>query len=523
MTDGAMKEKAGQLVAHLAFERPDTAARLCAAATSLGLSFERLWDLRAVQPEIEEVGVLVVEDRSEGEELRAHVQSFVGLAQDGLLVMVVPHPRDPVESPLRELGAFDVIDDGPDMPQQLARILSIARRFAALRKKHATLGADLAHRERLSALGLLAASVGHEINNPCAVVLSNASTMREQLEAILARPRFQQVDAMAEYSADWLDGLGDTIGAARRIASIVATLNVFSRRSPDAQPELVHLNDSVNAVLRFIGKEVRFQAEIELVLDPELPPVLAVPHTMMQVLTNLVANALQAMTGGATEHPKLRIRTRADLHSVLLEVTDNGPGIAPDVVGRVFDPFFTTKSGTGTGLGLAVTRELVQKAGGDVLVESQVGHGACFRIILPRAILEEPVMRAPSVRPPSGQLRVMIVDDDDSFLRSVTRSLREQFECIPVKSVDAARTSLARDSRIDVLVTDVVMPGENGLDLYRGLLLEHPELAPRTVFLSGGVSSESLLAALQKTGRPIIGKPVDMHDLFRTLRLVSAL
>ena len=294
---------------------------------------------------------------------------------------------------------------------------------------------------------------------------------------------------------------------------------MVNRQAP--VPELVQLNDSVNAVLRFIGKEVRFQADIELDLAPDLPPVLAVPHTMMQVLTNLVANALQALK--TTEHPKLNIRTRADLHTVLLEVTDNGPGIQPDVIGRVFDPFFTTKGGTGTGLGLAVTRELVQQAGGDVLVESEVGRGARFRVILPRAVLEEQVKRTMSTRPPSGQLRIMIVDDDDTFLRSLTRSLREQFECIPVKSANDARTSLARDARIDVVVTDVVMPGENGLDLYKGLLLEHPELAPRTVFLSGGVSSESLLAALQQTGRPILGKPVDMHDLFRTLRMVSAL
>ena len=521
MTTGAMREKAGQLVAHLAFERPETAARLHAAAKGLGLAFERVWDLRTDQPEIEEVGVLVVEDCSTGEELLAHTQSFVGLAQDGLLVMVVPHPREPVENALRHLGAFDVIDDGPDMDRQLGRILSIARRFAALRKKHAALGADLAHRERLSALGLLAASVGHEINNPCAVVFANASTMREQLENLLARPRFQQVDALNDYTADWLDALGDSIGAARRITAIVSTLNVFSRRAADVAPELVQLNDSVNAVLRFIGKEVRFQADIELDLAPDLPPVLAVPHTMMQVLTNLVANALQALK--TTEHPKLNIRTRADLHTVLLEVTDNGPGIQPDVIGRVFDPFFTTKGGTGTGLGLAVTRELVQQAGGDVLVESEVGRGARFRVILPRAVLEEQVKRTMSTRPPSGQLRIMIVDDDDTFLRSLTRSLREQFECIPVKSANDARTSLARDARIDVVVTDVVMPGENGLDLYKGLLLEHPELAPRTVFLSGGVSSESLLAALQQTGRPILGKPVDMHDLFRTLRMVSAL
>ena len=127
-----MNDKAIQLVAHLAFERPATAARLCAAATSVGLSFQRLWDLRNIQPEIEDVDVLVVEDCSGGEELLAQVQSIVGLAQDGLLVMVVPHPRDPVETSLRALGAFDVIDDGPDMPQQLARVLSIARRFSAL-------------------------------------------------------------------------------------------------------------------------------------------------------------------------------------------------------------------------------------------------------------------------------------------------------------------------------------------------------------------------------------------------------
>ncbi len=510
-----------KLIARLAFEVEDTARRLKAAAEDLGLQFADEWDLSAEVPDADRKGLLVVEDRSDPTTLLVRTQSLVAAEPDALVVVVVPHPREVSEEALREAGAFDVIDDGDDLPRQLARTVAMARRFAKLESERAALGADLAHRERLSALGLLAAGVGHEVNNPCAAILANATVVRDQLESLLSRPRYQQVEALTERAGDWLEALGDCIGASRRITSIVKTLHVFSRRTPEMEPEPVQLNDAVATVLRLVGKEVRYQADVELDLEEGLPFVMAPPHALTQVLTNLVVNALQALEN-SPGRKCVTIRTTADDDSVMLEVTDTGPGVAPEHLGRIFDPFFTTKTGQGMGLGLAITRETVLRAGGDIFAESEPGRGARFRVVMPRPPESVGRRRTPSILPTSERLRVMIVDDDDMLLRSMARSLRDRFECISVNSVPAALKSLADDDRIDVLVADIVMPGENGIDLYEHLLRVHPHVAARTVFFSGGVSSETLQAAIERTGRPLLGKPVDLLELVRTVRDVAA-
>ncbi len=510
---------------HLLYERVETAARVEAVLSGYKINLATaLREANRIGGVGDDVDVLIVEELAQGEALIAHVRSFAAVVPDALLIVIVaPASRALQEEALREAGALDVVDDGPDLESQLARSVAVAVRFRRLKEQQLALSADLAHRERLNALGLLAASVGHEINNPCAVILANAASVREDLEALRSRPRHQMLDELHEKVADWAEALGDTIGACRRIASIVATLSVFSRKPALDEPESVQVNDAVSSVLRFVGKEVRLQAEIDLDLAPQLPHVLAAPHAIMQVLTNLFVNALQALAQGSSGPPRLRIRTSADETSVLLDVSDNGPGIPADVIGRVFEPFFTTKFGLGSGLGLSITRELVLRAGGDIFVESEPGKGAAFRVILPILETTEARVRPASVPPQAQRLRVMILDDDDMMLRSMTRSLRARFECIPVRTVDAARTSLERDDRIDVVVADIVMPGRGGLDLYQDLLREHPTLASRLVFLSGGVASAALRSALHATGRPVLQKPIDVDRFVEVVRSVVSL
>jgi signal transduction histidine kinase/ActR/RegA family two-component response regulator len=509
-------------VAHLLYARAETASRVAATLAAHHI------ELTAVSSEPEpidvmndHVDILLIENLSEGESLFAQVRSFASQLPNALVIVIVSYNREIAEKALRAAGAVDVVDTGADMERQLERSIAVALRLCALKEQQRTLSAALAHRERLNSLGVLAASVGHEINNPCAVVMVNAASMRADLEVLLSRPRSQMVEALQERASDWEEALGDMLAACRRITSIVSTLGVFSREAPLNGPEPVQINEAVTAVLRFIGKEVRHQAEIELELAPDLPPVIAGQHFIMQVLTNLIMNALQALALSPAGARHLRVRTSADQSCVLLEVADNGPGIPPDIMGHVFDPFFTTKLGVGTGLGLSITRELVLRAGGDIFVESEVGKGTSFRVILPAHRVTEAPARPRSVPPQADWLRVMIVDDDEMMLRSIARSFRDRFECIPVRSVEAARKSLLRDDRIDVLVADVVMPGQTGLDLYEELLRDRPHLAARTIFFSGGVGSQALRAALEKTGRPILRKPLDFERFLETLRHVA--
>ncbi len=512
--------KSASLVACLLYETADVAERVAAFLSTRGVELvSSVSEPDSVPTVATPIDILLVEDHARGDALVARARSFASLLPDTVLI-VIAHESF-VEQQLLDAGALDVIYASGNMERQLARSIVVARHLRKLKEQQLRLTADLAHRERLNSLGLLAASVGHEINNPCAVILTNANTMRDRLEAILMRPRFQQVNGVHDEATDWLEALGDIVGAGRRIASIVSMLGVFSRKASLDEPEVIRVNEAIAAVLRFIGKEVRHQAEIKLDLCEEPTDVLITQHAIMQILTNLVVNALQALLG--VEAPVVHISTRADDASVLLEITDNGPGIPREIVGRIFDPFFTTKKvGVGTGLGLSITRELAMRVGGDVFVESAVGSGATFRVVLPLYVGTQPAAQPRSVPPQAERLRIMIVDDDDMMLRSMTRSLRDRFECIPMRSVEAALASLSRDDRIDLVVIDVVMPGRSGLDLYQELERVCPALAPRTVFLSGGIRSETLRKSLEQTGRPILRKPIDTERFVETLRRIAS-
>jgi PleD family two-component response regulator len=236
-----------------------------------------------------------------------------------------------------------------------------------------------------------------------------------------------------------------------------------------------------------------------------------------------VVNALQALEGAAVLRPRVSITTECDSEHVLLRVEDNGPGIAPDVAPRIFDPFFTTKPiGKGTGLGLSIAKELVNKLGGEIFVEGSEGHGARFSVILDRsAQATDSVRTLRSLPPDSNRLRVLLLDDDDLILRSLQRSLASHFECRTIGDPRAALDLLDDDGDFDAVVSDVVMPAMNGLDFWRELGTTHPDLALRTVFISGGITSETLRVRVSNTGRPCLNKPVDMNELIRTIRRVG--
>lgn len=489
------------------------------------LRITETWESSREPPDLRECPILIMEQPDLGPCGVVRAQTFAA-AGPFILVIVVPEGASTeYELSLRDAGAFDVIESGPSFRRGLLRMVRTARQILRLRAEQLRLSAGLAHSERLSAIGLLAAGVGHEINNPSTAVLANAERLRSELEALLSRPRLQQADALQKYAGDWLESLGDCIAASRRITSVVRALNVFSRRADErARPEPTFVNDEVATVLRLVGKEVRFQAHVELDLDPGLPYVLAPPHAITQVITNLVVNALQALESKSREARELRIRTSHDDDVVFFEIADNGPGIAPEVVARVFDPFFTTKSvGAGTGLGLSISRELVHRSGGEIFVESELDRGACFRVVLPRPDPSLPGPASTSWPPLStARLRVLIVDDDEMLLRAITGSLAEEFECIPVANARTALDIIEKAERFDVMVTDVVMPEMDGLELYAKVLERDPSLAERTLFFSGGLQSQGLEQALVATGRPVLGKPISMRELSRKIRRIAA-
>jgi two-component system NtrC family sensor kinase len=225
--------------------------------------------------------------------------------------------------------------------------------------------AQLAHTEKMAAVGTLAAGVAHEVNNPLAGILTCLETIRAHPEDGATRERYL---ALVE------DGI-------KRIEHTVSNLLDFSRRS-SIRLEPTSLNHSLRHVSELVQYQLRKRrVEVAFELSPVEPVVLADHFQMEQLFLNLVLNAIQAMPDGG----KVTLRTRMNDGTVTAEVSDTGVGIPEDIRDRIFDPFFSTREfSQGTGLGLAVSYNIVSSHGGTIEFESQVGKGTTFRVILPR-------------------------------------------------------------------------------------------------------------------------------------------
>ena len=224
--------------------------------------------------------------------------------------------------------------------------------------------------ERLASLGMLAAGVAHEINNPLAAIVANIDLIARQLEAPPAIS----------------DLVADVQVAAERIRRIVQDLRLFSRSKSGDDTRPLDVEPVIESTWRIAEPTLRTKAVVELAFGPT-PPVLADEARLGQVILNLLINAGQAMpdTDSTTHRIHVRTGTAADGRCAIM-VEDDGPGMGPEVLRRLFDPFFTTKPvGQGTGLGLAICDRIVRDLGGEIRVESSPGKGSRFTVLLPPA------------------------------------------------------------------------------------------------------------------------------------------
>ncbi|MDC0713931.1 ATP-binding protein [Stigmatella sp. ncwal1] len=254
----------------------------------------------------------------------------------------------------------------------------LSHRHGELARAHADL--DRAHerareQDRLSSLGMLAAGIAHEINNPLSYVKSNVNALYRDLKV----RQGQIAPELGEYVDEVLPA---TLDGIHRIASIVTDLRRFARGEPEPMVEY-DLNAEVQVALRMTQGRLHAHCDLEVDLAPELPRMQGRPRQIVQVVINLIVNAAQAMPG----HGKIRVSTRQEDGEVLLSVRDTGMGMSPETLSRIFQPFFTTKPlGEGTGMGLAVVHGIVSAHGGRIQVESEPLKGSDFIIRLPRGV-----------------------------------------------------------------------------------------------------------------------------------------
>ncbi len=337
--------------------------------------------------------------------------------------------------------------------------------------EQATLQRRLEEGQRLESLGRLAGGVAHDFNNLLTPILGNAELALTELgpEHPLA--------------AD-LKGILD---AATRAGSLTRQLLAFGRRQV-LQHRVLDLNAEVEALYAILRRTIGEDVEVRLALATELWPVRGDPSQVHQVLLNLAMNARAAMPNGGV----LTIRTRnvpgPGPERVELLVSDTGVGMPPEVRARLFEPFFTTKPlGKGTGLGLATVLGVVQQHGGEIEVETEVGKGTTFRVVLPRTVEEQQqaAPRAQAVPQPARRGTILVAEDEPGVRRLVETLLTNVGHRVLVAKdgEEALALATAHEGTIDLLLTDVVMPGMNGRELHLALHRQRPGLP--VLYMSG--------------------------------------
>jgi PAS domain S-box-containing protein len=341
--------------------------------------------------------------------------------------------------------------------------------------------AQLMLADRLASLGTMAAGVAHEINNPLTWLMGNVSYVLESLAE--QRPLLALDDDTYD---DLRRSLADSLAGAERIRTIVLDLKLFAhtKEKADAAADVTRV---LHSTLRMLHNELSHRAE--LVLD--VAPVAAVAGDearLGQVLTNLLVNAIQALPEERHHDNRIVVRVADKGAHVLVEVGDNGVGIAPEVRAHIFDPFFTTKRvGQGTGLGLSICHSIVTQLGGRIEVESRPGLGTTFRVYLRKARPPEPHAPGSESSPRrAARRRVLCIDDEvdmgDTFMRMLGRHHEITFET----DAHRALARLRAGERYDAIICDIMMPSMNGMEFYRALRELAPALVERCGFVTGG-------------------------------------
>ena len=405
-----------------------------------------------------------------------------------------------------------------------------------------TLRAKLAQADRLASMGILAAGVAHEINNPMTYVLSaieslahdvprlaeaakrSASALRDRVgDAAFAEMVGDAAAALQPLTlSDVIDCTREALDGMHRIKSISRALNAFARVE-DVERSAVDLNNAIECAITMAANEVKYRAKLNKDFG-DLPAVWASDGKLSQVFLNLLINAAHAIDDGDAENNCISIRTWASGNEVFAEVRDTGRGIPKKDLARVFEPFFTTKRpGEGSGLGLAVCRNIVNELGGDIRVESDPGKGASFVVRLPVADMGEPAgdtTASEALRIAAARGRILVVDDESSIRVALKRVLGSAHDVVTVASAEEGQAVLEQNESFDLVLCDMMMLGMSGMDLHQWLLKRNRALARQMVFITGGAFTPKASEYLRRAGNLKLEKPFDIANL---KRLVSEL
>ncbi len=407
-----------------------------------------------------------------------------------------------------EIEAIKLDFDGVSSIVVIARDLSERRQILA----------RLAAADRLASVGTLAAGVAHEINNPLAFVQMNLAMLAREVPALLsnstdARLALSDVELLLE----------DTREGVARMGALVRDLRALSH--PDQQ-RLMHVDvhEVFASCLRMAQPEIRQRAHVSITRG-EIPLVQGNASRLGQVFLNLLINAAHAIPEGDPGAHEIRVATYpAASGDVVVEVADSGCGIAPDVLGHIFDPFFTTKPvGVGTGLGLAICHSIIRGMGGQITVESELGRGATFRVILPVSAGLVPTVDAVSAAPLiERRRRILVIDDERAFSDALRMSLAERHDVVTTQRATVAIDRIRAGESFDMVLCDLMMPEMSGVDLYEQIARVAPSILGRLVFMTGGAFTPSSREFLERVPNRRLEKPFEISALFTVLDEICA-
>jgi signal transduction histidine kinase/CheY-like chemotaxis protein len=446
--------------------------------------------------------------------------AFASRGLRSLLAQPVRHQRE-------VLGVLIVLSGEPFEPanhaflESVAHIVALAAERDRRVEREVGFRAELAEAGQLASLGLLTATVAHELRGPVQALTVQVAEQQN----IVALLREAGTDWAQPMLAELAELFSDMQAATAQMGTVIAQLTSISRR--DTAPEKVDLGEVARQSLSIARSELRRRG-IALVEDyAKRCYVTGRRDNLVQVVLNLVFNAVDACAAADRPDQRIVVRTRVEGPRVVLSVDDTGPGVPPETVHAIFQPFFTTKErGRGTGLGLKICSDVVGAHHGHIEVVNLDGGGASFRVILPRLSVtgaSSGAQKGPTL-PPAPVERVemkhvFVVDDDELFTRTVKRALK------PHDVRTASTASEAEIALLDpayaphVVLCDLGLPGMTGDQLHARISAHRPLIAAHFIFVTGGACSKREADYLRASGCPTLIKPIDMKDIWSALTI----
>jgi signal transduction histidine kinase len=437
--------------------------------------------------------------------LRSKADVFFDLYQQRRQIQV---QRDALETSAKALA--DAANHLEDLVlERTAELEDALARLKAETAEREKAEASLRQSQKMEAVGQLTGGIAHDFNNMLTGIIGSLDLMRRRM----ASGRLESLDRYMEVAS----------ASAGRAAALTQRLLAFSRRQ-SLDPKPVEVNGLIRSMSDLIERAIDETIDFQVVLAPDLPAGIVDAHQLENAILNLALNARDAMPDGGRLTVETSLVTLDDAHVaarpgispgryLLVAVSDTGVGMPPELIEKVFDPFFTTKPlGQGTGLGLSMVYGFVRQSGGQVRIHSQVDLGTSVKLYLP---MTDAKPEAPTVAPPAPRgdgERVLVVEDDDAVRLLVREVLEElRYDVVEFAEPLAAMPYLASAERIDLMISDVGLPGMNGRELAETARTHRPELP--ILFITGYAENAAIRSGFLGANMSMVTKPFSLDEL----------